>query len=92
MTRSIVEPWRLCVQGLLKNDAHRWPRSNDCRILRLTSQAKYGNNRVQEIVSGTMATFLAGCQILPCNRLYRSIQKFTRSCQIYGSIVLPNGI
>jgi len=54
MTRSIVEPWRLCVQGLLKNDAHRWPRSNDCRILRLTSQAKYGNNRVQEIVSGTV--------------------------------------
>jgi hypothetical protein len=53
---SIVEPWRLCVQGLLKNDAHRWPRSNDRRILRLTSQAKYGNNRVHEIVSGIPIT------------------------------------
>jgi hypothetical protein len=56
MTMSIVEPWRLCVQGLLKNDAHRWPRSNDRRILRLTSQAKYGNNRVHEIVSGIPIT------------------------------------
>lgn len=56
MSRSIVEPWRLCGQGLSTNDAHRWPRSDDRRPLRLTGQATYSNNRVQEIVSGTVAT------------------------------------
>jgi hypothetical protein len=53
MRRSIVEPWRLCERGPSTHDAHPWPRSDDCRPLRLTGQAKYGNNRVQEIVSGT---------------------------------------
>lgn len=54
MRRPIVEPWRLCGQGPSTHDAHRWPRSDDRRSLRLTGQAKYGNNRVQEIVSGTL--------------------------------------
>ena len=55
MRRSIVEPWRLCGQGPSTHDAHRWPRSDDRRPLRLTGQAKYGNNCVQEIVSGTIS-------------------------------------
>ncbi len=54
MRRPIVEPWRLCGQGPSTHDAHRGPRSDDRRSLRLTGQAKYGNNRVQEIVSGTL--------------------------------------
>jgi len=53
MTRSIVEDWGLPVKWPSKHDAHGGPRSDDRRILRLTSQAKYGNNRVHEIVSGT---------------------------------------
>jgi len=54
MTRSIIEDWGLLAKWPSKHDAHRWLRSRDRRILRLTSQAKYGNNRVQEIVSGTL--------------------------------------
>ena len=41
------------MQCPLKYDAHSWSRSDDCRTLQLTGQAEYGNNRVQEIVSGT---------------------------------------
>lgn len=36
-----------------KNDAHSWARNVDRRTTRSTGQVKYGNTRVQEIVSGT---------------------------------------
>lgn len=53
MTRSIVEVWGLLVKWPSKNDAHRWRRSDDRRTMRPTGRGEYGNNRVQEIVSGT---------------------------------------
>ena len=53
MTRSIVEEWGLLVKWPSKNDAHRWRRSDDRRTMRPTGRGEYGNNRVQEIVSGT---------------------------------------
>ena len=56
MTRSIVEEWGLLVKWPSKNDAHRWRRSDDRRTMRPTGRGEYGNNRVQEIVSGTHRT------------------------------------
>ena len=56
MTRSIVEEWGLLVKWPSKNDAHRWRRSDDRRTMRPTGRGEYGNNRVQEIVSGTSLT------------------------------------
>jgi hypothetical protein len=53
MRRSMVKVRGLLVVWPSTHDAHGWPRSDDRRPLRLTGQAKYGNNRVQEIVSGT---------------------------------------
>lgn len=53
MTRSIVEAWGLLVKWPSKNDAPRWPRREDRRIMRPTGRGEYGNSRVQEIVSGT---------------------------------------
>lgn len=57
MTRSIVEEWGLLVKWPSKNDAHRWRRSDDRRTMRPTGRGEYGNNRVQEIVSGTPTPF-----------------------------------
>ena len=34
-------------------DAHSWYRNDDGRLMRPGGGAEYGNNRVQEIVSGT---------------------------------------
>ena len=59
MTRSIVEEWGLLVKWPSKNDAHRWRRSDDRRTMRPTGRGEYGNNRVQEIVSGTIPASLA---------------------------------
>ena len=56
MTRSIVEEWGLLVKWPSKNDAHRWRRSDDRRTMRPTGRGEYGNNRVQEIVSGAEMT------------------------------------
>ena len=53
MTRSIIEAWGRLVKWPSKNDAHSWPRSDDRRTMRPTGRVEYGNNRVQEIVSGT---------------------------------------
>lgn len=54
MMRSIVEDWELLVKWPSKNDAHRWPRSDDRRPRRPTGRGEYGYNRAQEIVSGTL--------------------------------------
>ena len=53
MTRSLVEAWGRLVKWPSTNDAHSWPRSDDRRTMRPTGRGEYGNNRVQEIVSGT---------------------------------------
>jgi len=50
---SIVEAGKPIVACSPKNDAHRWPRSDDHRTMRPTGRVEYGNNCVQEIVSGT---------------------------------------
>ncbi len=57
MTRSIIEAWGRLVKWPSKNDAHSWPRSDDRRTMRPTGRVEYGNNRVQEIVSGTHSRF-----------------------------------
>jgi hypothetical protein len=53
MTRSLVEAWGLRVKWPSTNDAHSWLRRDDRRTMRPTGRGEYGNNRVQEIVSGT---------------------------------------
>lgn len=64
MTRSIVEEWGLLVKWPSKNDAHRWRRSDDRRTMRPTGRGEYGNNRVQEIVSGTQARLCLSALLL----------------------------
>ena len=56
MTRSIVEAWGLLVEWPSKSDAHSWLRNDDRRRRRPIGRLEYGNNRVQEIVSGTVAS------------------------------------
>ena len=53
MTRGTAKTRRCFVEWPLKYDAHSWPRSDDRRTLRPTGRGESGNNRVQEIVSGT---------------------------------------
>lgn len=53
MTRSLVEDWGRLVKWPSTNDAHSWLRRDDRRTMRPTGRGEYGNNRVQEIVSGT---------------------------------------
>jgi hypothetical protein len=48
--------WRI-TRWSQKLDAHNWRRSADCRPMRPGGQVQYGNNRVQEIVSGTLGAF-----------------------------------
>ncbi len=56
MTRGTAKTRRCFVEWPLKYDAHSWLRSDDRRTLRPTGRGESGNNRVQEIVSGTKAS------------------------------------
>ncbi len=53
MTRSIVEEGGASCEVPSKNDAHSGSRRDDRRPRRPTRSGEYGNNRVQEIGSGT---------------------------------------
>ncbi len=53
MTRSIVEEGRLCVQCSSRKRRTQLAQERRSPNTATTGQAKYGNNRVQEIVSGT---------------------------------------
>ena len=61
----MAEAGRPMVERSPKHDAHRWARNVDRRTTRSTGQVKYGNTRVQEIVSGTFAIcFVVGTHYL----------------------------
>ena len=53
MTRSIVEARGPRVKGPSTHDTHCWLRNDDRQPIR-GGRIEYGNNRVQEIVSGTI--------------------------------------
>jgi len=55
MTRSTGEEWGLLVKWPSIHDAHCWLRNDDHRPRQSRGRIKYGYNRVQEIVSGTVA-------------------------------------
>ncbi len=54
MTRSTGEEWGLLVKWPSKHDAHCWLRNDDHRPRQSRGRIKYGYNRVQKIVSGTL--------------------------------------
>ena len=57
MTRSIVEARGPRVKGPSTHDAHCWLRNDDRQPIRSGGRIEYGNNRVQEIVSGTLQRY-----------------------------------